>query len=421
MKLKFIIIFWASFFWVATYAQEIAGVVISSNNQPLGYVNVFWKKNLKGTLTSLSGNFNISKSVIPDDTLVFELLGYNKSVLTFSQIDSFNIIKLQPKAFELKEVVVKPQPPTYYIKQAVKATNKNFDTSAYYQKSYYREQVKENNWTNKYSEAILIAQFPKINAPKSDSLLIAFLHVRKSSKVNPIQFMKKTIDKQVQKEIKSYEKKNEEVPESLQEFDGVPISLGGPHYMFGNNFIINPSEFLDSNNFKYYNYYFNGITQYKGTPALEIKFEPRKKSDKSLFEGTVLINEEYNAFTMVEFQLSEDGKKEIIPTVLKPILWAMGLTIEVQNLALQVFASPINEKWYVDYMHFEAQIMAEKSHWFQDDEQSVFKLDQLMMMLEKPNKVDHQIFKTNRVKKSDIYNQIENKPDIFWDTFKLEK
>ena len=402
------------------YSQStILGSVTDSKGNSLPYTNVYWKKALEGTLSNLEGNFKLSSSTKNKDTLCVELLGFEVKYLPAAQITSPLKVALNPKAFELKELVVKPQPPTYYIKQAVKETPKNLDTNAFSQKSYYREIIKENGAVNRMAEAILLSKNFNGVSTKTDSIHISIKHGRKASDQETIAFMQGYVEKQREKEVKKLKRKGEEIPEELKEEGGAQIDLGGPKYLLMRNFLLEPSEFLDSTQFKYYDYMFDEYITYKGRPTTVIKFTQKDNVRKPLFDGKVYIDDWDKAFSVLEFELSEKGKKHIIPAYYKPLMWAFGIGVEAPDIKIQVFGKKVGRYWHVDYFHLEGGFTATKSHWFKDDEVSTFQVDQLLKVQSFDENIENQLFNFPKLNKGSLFDQIENTYDPFWENFKL--
>ena len=95
-----------------TDAQEltIEGKVVDSESmEPLAFVNVIYGTPSKGTTTDIDGRFSIeiSRQV---DHVQFSFLGYHKKVVDVDTLTGSpeQPIQMDPRAFRLDEVVIKP-------------------------------------------------------------------------------------------------------------------------------------------------------------------------------------------------------------------------------------------------------------------------------------------------------------------------
>lgn len=91
-------------------AQIVTGKVTdATTKEPLAYVNIGVLYQNRGTISQEDGTFSINlSSSKPDDVLVFSMIGYETIKIEWGQIkESFLAIKLVPKIYQLKEVIVK--------------------------------------------------------------------------------------------------------------------------------------------------------------------------------------------------------------------------------------------------------------------------------------------------------------------------
>ncbi|NVN94212.1 MAG: TonB-dependent receptor [Bacteroidetes bacterium] len=112
MKLKFIIITILLIHAIATFAQNISGVVYEINDKkeknPLIGINVYWMGTNIGTTTNSEGKFQLSKSGITDYHLVLKMLSFKTDTLFIKNNVTRIEHQMKPESqtlqtFELKE------------------------------------------------------------------------------------------------------------------------------------------------------------------------------------------------------------------------------------------------------------------------------------------------------------------------------
>ena len=112
---------------IAQNNRLITGTVTNlDNGTALPFASISLKKQLIGTITNENGEFGflIPENIV-DDTLVASYLGYYDQKIFVGDIKDQLSIKLQANLFALQEVVIRPMPPTHYIKVAVNKLEKN--------------------------------------------------------------------------------------------------------------------------------------------------------------------------------------------------------------------------------------------------------------------------------------------------------
>jgi hypothetical protein len=90
-------------------------VIDSNTGEALGYASIGAKEKSIGGITSETGEFSINLSNIKsNDLILFQYIGYNTYTVLSDTIafDTYYVIKLIPKVFELKQVVILHQKET---------------------------------------------------------------------------------------------------------------------------------------------------------------------------------------------------------------------------------------------------------------------------------------------------------------------
>ena len=86
-------------------AQEIKGVVVDSDEQPLFGASVYWAGTTVGTSTGLSGEFTLHR-VKGRDRLVASFLGCTNDTLRVESGAGRLVIRLQPDGLAVEDVVI---------------------------------------------------------------------------------------------------------------------------------------------------------------------------------------------------------------------------------------------------------------------------------------------------------------------------
>lgn len=103
-------------------AQEIRGVVLGSDNQPLIGASVYWAGTTVGVGTNASGEFSLHR-VKGYDHLIASYLGFVNDTLRVDSGAERIHFMLQPDGLAVEDVVVKGNPRGNYVKQGGIAKN----------------------------------------------------------------------------------------------------------------------------------------------------------------------------------------------------------------------------------------------------------------------------------------------------------
>ena len=101
-KTKLLFLTLLSFVSLVIQAQQVSGVVLDENNDPIPGVNVIIEGTPNGTTTDFDGNFSISAN--QGDRIIFSYLGYATQIIT-ADGDLMSIVLL-PDATQLDEIVI---------------------------------------------------------------------------------------------------------------------------------------------------------------------------------------------------------------------------------------------------------------------------------------------------------------------------
>ncbi len=373
----------------------------------LPYANLILKRQQLGTTTNSMGEYQFKIDDL-NDTLVIHYLGYESYKIALSELKPEAKLKMIPSGIELSEVVVRPKPPTYYIKQAVLRKEENYATSDFNTLGYYRQAVTENGNPLHFKESFIKTYYnmsPDSNEKNQHQILL----YSEPEVISEMQFMKEKIEKSEKKAKKKAEKKGEEYEEESTK-EMIASSFSGPETVIRKDWMDDEDSYLDSNLFKKYNYHFGKPTTYGGKKVMVIHFETKRKVDHTRQKGTLYLEE--NSMALVKLDLEGEF---VIPVIAKPILFALGLGIENPTFVHHANYTERNEKWYPQFVDMRIHMNMIEKHLFKKNEESKFYLELLY------NVNELELDNVQRIPEDKRYNskepmkeQVHQDPQITW-------
>ena len=358
---------------IAQNNRLITGTVTNlDNGTALPFASISLKKQLIGTITNENGEFGffIPENIV-DDTLVASYLGYYDQKIFVGDIKDQLSIKLQANLFALQEVVIRPMPPTHYIKVAVKKLEKNYPNAPFNSEAYYSEKIIENNRFIKHNEAVFKTYNPAYQDTISNQSQL-FLY-RKEENLQKVEFMSDKIKKGKEKEEKKAMKNGLEYTQ-IEDEEMIDVSsFGGPGKLleFGEN--VGDEPFLDSANFKKFHYSFSE----KSTPdMMVINFKSKKVIDELRYDGGgIFLDMQTDAIVAIEYY----GIMRLrLPVIIKSILILYGIRIDKPNIMMKKKYRQIEDKWYLDNVQAVLNIGITKKKMFRENEHSDFEFNQVL-------------------------------------------
>ncbi|MCD1118431.1 erythromycin esterase family protein [Chryseobacterium turcicum] len=155
--------------------SKIKGKIMSLENIPISYADVYYKSNKKSVVANENGEFYISKSPSLDDYLVFSAMGYQSDSIQVKNSKSENNIYLKPsseKIISIEEVILKGKKllsAKEILEKAKDNVTQNYIQTPYNQKFYVSEQRYNDKDILKYNEEALIEIFYKNGLNSSNS------------------------------------------------------------------------------------------------------------------------------------------------------------------------------------------------------------------------------------------------------------
>ena len=154
-----------------TWSQnnKIRGVIKDSETfQPIPYVNIYSKNELKNNSTGSISNENGEFTIINNKSkIVFSHINYK--TFSIESDGNFKEILLKPKNYVLDEIVISNEKPKDYLKKIIDLSKNKIDKNTLL-KGYCREIVKVNNEYTKFSDALVDYYIKKGNG-KSNLVL----------------------------------------------------------------------------------------------------------------------------------------------------------------------------------------------------------------------------------------------------------
>lgn len=360
---------------IAQKDRMITGNITDAlNNQAMPFVTVALKESLIGTISNENGGFDL---LVPDsitnDVLLVTIIGYQPAEFPLTQITSPLVVKLQPVMMEMKEVIVKPQPPTYYIIQAMRSLKNNYPSQPFETQAYYRENINENDGFLRSAEGVFKTYYPGFqDSVKNQHQLILF---RKAETLAELAFMKKEREKDAAKEKKKEAKavkKGKEVKKKESDGDSLKIGemFGGPETLLRMaDLFRNADNCIDTTMLNEYNYTFEKSSSYNSRELMVINFKSKGKVERARESGKIYLDLASNAIVKIESQGTW-----IIPTLLRPVLFVMGIGVENPKFRSSLEFQKVKDHWYPRNMQFNMDLNVEKKRMFAANDNSNFKI-----------------------------------------------
>jgi hypothetical protein len=352
----------------------------ASNGQPVPFATVTLKNSLIGTTTNESGQFELHlPDSLQEDELLVTFLGYAFKTYPLESVRSPLLVSLVPSSIDLKEVLIRPLPPTYFIKLAMQSKTANYPSAPFESNAYYREIIQENGNFLRSHEGVFKTYYPNFqDTLKNQHQLLLF---RKANDLQELAFMKKERLKDEAKDKKREEKslkkgKPQKKDSKNNDKDSLKIGeiFGGPENLLKMSDIFkDPKNFLDSNEFKNYTYSFAKSSSYNDVALMVIQFQSKGKVDHVREEGFIYLDIASNAIVKIESKGSYS-----IPTLARPVLFLMGFGVKNPTFKSSISFQNVNDRWYPNAIQFKMNIQVEKKRMFSKNDNSNFDIEGIL-------------------------------------------
>ena len=416
---KRLVLFSFLLFQLSGQGQEkrlISGSVMDSKSrEALSFATVALKKTMIGIVTNEQGKFDL---YIPagseDDTLYVSYFGYKPRLIVVNSITGNIEIKLEASAVQLEEVVVRPMPPEYYIRIAMRRLKENYPKDPFQTVAYYREKILENKNLIRCDEGIFKTFYPNFqDTVKSQHQLLL---LRRAENPQEVAFMSEERKKQEKKDAER--KKKGDTKESNKPVIDLGSSFGGPgDVLSSSNMSKDPENCLDTTSFKSYKYSFAKSTSYNNNELMVIDFSTRGKVDHVRESGKIYID--LSTYAIVRLESKGDL---VIPAVIQPILFLYGLGLRDPSFEKQIEYRQIKGKWYPANIQNNIVLKLTNRHWFRADEHSDFEIEQVFTVNETRIEKTQAIPVAKRfIANKEMQAQVYNDEGIRWEGINIIK
>jgi hypothetical protein len=354
-----------------------------------------------GTVTDELGNY-LLESVSMTDSLRFSYLGYESQTISCDVLKDEPTVVLAPSLVLGPEVVIRPLDAETYLKKVIRSFPQNYPTKPYELYSYYTERVTEDGRLLDHAEAGFYSQINESNKNRYHQLILYH-----QADLSELEFMRKTAEKKKAK----YLKKHPEDTEAAESNSLIQTDFGGPDLLLDMGVTSGNIHPLDSTNFKDFRYSYGLNSSFMGHAVINIAYSSRGKDDHMRKEGLIYIDNDSDAIVAI----IETGKL-VIPAVIKPILFAMGLSISNPTYNMDLRYRPYEGQWYMEQMHWDVEFGMKKRYLFKENEKSRFFIAQTMLGREINSGWNLKISPEHLFdKEKDMKDQVAPIEEIGWD------
>jgi hypothetical protein len=304
-----------------TYKVYTGKVIDALSKKPVVFANVYLVKSSIGTVTNSDGEFVLKVPIGElNQSVGISFIGYNNVEIKLSDFSSEeNVIKLEPSAVPIKEVVIRTSDPTELLRMAMRRIDENYKIAPEMLIAFYRETIKQNRNYVAVSEAVLDVY----KAPYNNDFDMDRVKIFKGRKSQDVKKMDTLIFK-------------------LQ---------GGPRTSFLLDIVKNPGALLSSDFMEYYEFQFAGFVTIDGRDNYVIEFDQKDNVNYPLYKGKIYLDTKNLAFSRLDFELSEKGidlaDNELVRK--KPI----DLKVNVTGAHYMINYRVLNDKWYLNHVRSE--------------------------------------------------------------------
>lgn len=367
---------------------EIRGFIVDKKtNKAISFASISIKDFSIGVISNREGEFLLKiPPSLKEKELIISHIGYENSIKKVDSLKNRNtIFKLNQSFIPIQEVIIRKTDPKYLLNLAIKKTGINYSNKANYLNAFYRETIKRNGEYMFFSEAIL--------------------------KIHKSSYNNKLSTDQI-KVLKSRKMKNITLRDTL-----VLKLKSGLQSALLLDVMKNNSDFLLSENFKYYNYRMVDIITYNNRTSYCIEFEQKKNVLSALYKGRIYIDTENLAIIGVEFKVNpQQITKAQNNFVIKK---TKGMKIKLIDTKYLVSYRSINGKFYLSYVRAELEMKVKKKKKLFP---TSFKTT-LELAISNVDSVNVTRFNRKEIEKlSSIFSDVEHQYDeTFWEAYNFIK
>ena len=356
------------FTWATASSQvRIEGQVCdSTTSSALPYATVVQINTLNGTTTDTEGRFSFSIDGNASDTVEVSYVGFESFRAHWETIIESSCITLSPSSSLLDPLIVRPLTPVEYLRKVQRSLSQNQAEFSFNTVSHYEELITENKYIIGHNEGVFRNWHSAYHEGAKSHHQLA-LH--RQENIEKLQFMSKRAEKEKRKYLKNH-------PENADQFEAEQLfvaDLGGPEGIIemkpnGISF-----DILDSTLHKEYDIQYQIGSTYMGRELIVIEYVSKGKVDHKKCSGMIYIDKDSDAVVWIK----EKGRL-IIPTLVKPVLFAMGLSIGSPEYEMELKSRPISGRWYPQFLLRKVSLTLKKKHLVSKNEVGNFQVSQVM-------------------------------------------
>lgn len=252
----------------------IEGRVLDAENvRPIEFANISIVGTSIGTITNQEGEFLFKiPTTLQDSQMVVSHIGYRNHYLTFRELaDYAHTLLLHPHSFMMEEIVIRSIDPYRVLSKSIDKIDENYLQKPTKQLAFYRETIRKGSDYSLILEGILDLYKAPYKGFRTDQI-----HVIK---------MRKWAD--------------------FSNMDTVMVKFkGGLQMVTFLDIIKHPTTFLEPIALQYYQYVFQGVTEFNNKAVYIIGFKPKVQSAMPMYKGVMYIDTENLALLTAEFELA---------------------------------------------------------------------------------------------------------------------
>ncbi|MEM9983537.1 MAG: carboxypeptidase-like regulatory domain-containing protein [Bacteroidota bacterium] len=312
------------------FAQSIlrGQVVDQASGQFLAFAQLRLLQKGEGIITNEEGRFALKLPLGTEtDTLLISYVGYQTASLPLSSLDDDRELRIPlfSAGVTLDSVWIRPVTAEELLRQALAAVEDNYRFEPLNGEAFYRELIRENGKYVEISEAVLSVY----KTPSG-------LEPGPGSQVSLVKGRHRT------------------TPQKLQNLI-VSSGAGHPQNLMAMQVNCRPKSyhFLETKNFKLYEYQIEGTTLYQDREVWIIGFDQAKKLRKKLYQGKIYLDVGTMAFALIEYDISERGKK-----------YRMSQVMSVFERGKLALAAALGYKFRLTGDQGRMAFLYEQGHWY---------------------------------------------------------
>ncbi len=253
-----------------------AKVIDKQTGKPVPFANIGVLGKSIGTVSNIHGEFVLKvPSHMSADSLGISFIGYKTYMESLRQAAKHDIFELQQDYIPIQEVIIRKTEPLLLLNSALKKIPENYPVNPSLLTSFYRETIKKGNEFSSITEAVL--QTYKAGYTKEFSGdEIKIIKGRKSENIS----------------------RNDTILMKLKAGLNTTLLL---------DIIKNPADFLQKENFQFYEYHLVDIIVNNDQETYVIEFKQKENVREPLYYGKIYINIRDLAITHLDFSMNQDG------------------------------------------------------------------------------------------------------------------